>query len=395
MWLAAVGTLAGPARGAPKRALFDNTHAETAGNADWVIDLDQPLPLPDQTTVAAATPRTYWLGAISSWGIDLVKRGYTVATLTSAYGITYGNAGNSYDLSNFDVFIVPEPNTVFSAAESTAIFNFVRDGGGLVAVADHINSDRNGDGIDSPRIWNKLDALRLWGASFDVSGVHSNFTEVWSTNVSTDPSDSTIVGPEGTVNGLEFHNGAAMTLYPALNSAVRGSVWRNGYPQGTTAVMAGHSVYGNGRIFFVGDSSPVDDGSAAPGNSSIFDGWAEAAGGDSLLLLNATAWVTRRPPAPLAVEPSGPVVREPYPNPFRGSVRVTLDLPRAMEVSVDVFDVRGRHVRGLARARFEAGAHDIAWDGLLAGGERAPVGVYFVRARMGTTSRSWRLMRVR
>ena len=89
---------AAPASAALKRALFDVTHAETAGNADWQIDTDQPLPLPDQSTVTQATPRTYWLGAISSWAIDLVKRGYQVTTLTSAYGITYGNAGNPYDL---------------------------------------------------------------------------------------------------------------------------------------------------------------------------------------------------------------------------------------------------------------------------------------------------------
>jgi hypothetical protein len=394
-WLVAIAIHAGPAAAAPKRALFDNTHAETASNADWVIDTDQPLPLPDQATVTAATPRTYWLGAISSWGIDLVKRGYQVATLTSAYGITHGNAGNLYDLSNFDVFIVPEPNTVFSAPESTAIFNFVREGGGLVAVADHIVSDRNGDGWDSPQIWNKLDAQHRWGASFDVTGANSNFSEVWSTNVSADLSDSTIYGPVGTVNGLEFHNGTTLTLYPVLNPTVRGSVWRNGSPHGNSAVMAAHSVYGNGRVFFVGDSSPVDDGSAAPGNSSIFDGWAEAAGGDSLLMMNATLWATRRDAPALAVEPSPSRLLAPFPNPFRASVRMRLELARAEVVSVGVFDVSGRQVRGLAQGTVEAGAHDVTWDGLTSEGQSAPAGLYLVQARAGAVARSWRLMRLR
>jgi hypothetical protein len=133
--LALALSVALPAIAAQKKALFDNTHAETAGNADWQLDTDQPVPVPTQVNVTWATPRTYWLGAVSSWGIDLVKRGYSVATLTTAYGITYGNAGNAYDLSNFDVFIVPEPNTRFTAAESTAIFNYVWNGGGLVTVA--------------------------------------------------------------------------------------------------------------------------------------------------------------------------------------------------------------------------------------------------------------------
>ena len=137
---------------AARKALFDNTHAETAGNADWVIDSDQPLPVPDQSTIRPGTARTIWVGAISSWAVDLVKRGYNVATLTSAYGITYGNTGNPYDLSKYDVFIVDEPNTRFTRAESTAVFNYVRDGGGLVAVCDHGQSDRNNDGVDSPQV---------------------------------------------------------------------------------------------------------------------------------------------------------------------------------------------------------------------------------------------------
>ena len=52
---------------AQKRALFDNFHAETAGNADWTIDNDQPTPAPAQSAIVPSTPRTYWTGAISSW----------------------------------------------------------------------------------------------------------------------------------------------------------------------------------------------------------------------------------------------------------------------------------------------------------------------------------------
>jgi hypothetical protein len=99
----------------------------------------------------------------------------------------------------------------------------------------------------------------------------------------------------GAVTGLAFHNGSSMTLYPAINPTVRGEVWMTGLSQSsTTGLMAASSVYGNGRIVFASDSSPADDGSAAPGNSSIFDGWGEAGATDSTLFLNATLWVTRR-----------------------------------------------------------------------------------------------------
>ncbi|MBI5838128.1 MAG: T9SS type A sorting domain-containing protein [Candidatus Eisenbacteria bacterium] len=302
-----------PASAAQKRVLFDNTHAETAGNADWIIDTDQPLPVPDQSTVTMATPRTTWLGAISSWGIDLAKRGVYVATLTSAYGITYGNIGNPYDLSKFDAFVIPEPNTPFSAAESTAIFNFVRDGGGIVAVGDHNASDRNSDGWDSPRIYNALDAQKLWGVHWNVTGEGNNNFSQTSTNVASSASDSVLHGPVGDVTGLAFHAGDSFVLYPGINATVRGEVWMNGVPQSsTTQVMAASVVYGNGRIVFVGDSSPADDGSAQPGNSNIFDGWGEAGATDSTLFMNATYWVMRRDVA--AADTTRPVATVIAPN---------------------------------------------------------------------------------
>ncbi|MEQ1833800.1 MAG: Ig-like domain-containing protein, partial [Candidatus Eisenbacteria bacterium] len=276
---------------AAKRALFDNFHFETAGNADWTIDDNQPTPSPAQGAIVPSTPRTYWLGAISSWGVDLVKRGFTVTINNAA--ITYGNAANPLDLSNFDVFIVPEPNNLFTAAEATAIKNFVRDGGGLIAVGDHDVSDRNGDGIDSPKSWNALDPTFEFGVHWGTAGDANNNIVQTSSNVRAVASDSLTRGPEGNVTALAFHNGTTFTLHPEVNPTVRGEVWMTGLPQtSTTGVMAASAQYGSGRVFFCGDSSPIDDGSAQPGNNNIFDGWAEVA--DSVLFLNATLWATRR-----------------------------------------------------------------------------------------------------
>ncbi len=312
--LVLLGLLAAwPATAAPTKVLFDNLKGETAGNADWIIDTDQPLPIPDQSTVTAGTARTYWLGAISSWGIDLVKRGFQVATLGSGYPISYGNAANAHDLSKYDVFVLPEPNSPFSAAESIAIFNYVRDGGGLIVVTDHNASDRNGDGWDSPEVYNALDATRLWGIHAGTVGDANNNIVQTSTNVNASLSDSIIRGPVGNVTGLAFHNGTTFTLYPALNPTVRGEVWMTGVAQGsTTSAMAASAVYGNGRVVVVGDSSPMDDGSAQPGNSSIFDGWGEAGATDSTLFMNAVYWAARRGVA--AGDTQAPVVNLTAPN---------------------------------------------------------------------------------
>jgi hypothetical protein len=101
------GGTAGGGGGIPpggKKFLFDATKAETAGNADWVIDEDngtpQRIPTPAQSTIVASTPETFWTGALSSWGIALVKAGNSVETLPSGTAITFGNASNPQDLAN-------------------------------------------------------------------------------------------------------------------------------------------------------------------------------------------------------------------------------------------------------------------------------------------------------
>ncbi len=292
--LLALTVFAAPAFANPK-ALFDNYHAECAGNADWEIDDQQPIPSPAQSGIGPATAFTYWQGAISSYGVSLVKRGYTVHTNTAAF--TYGNSGNTYDLSNYDVLIIPEPNTLFTAAEITAIESFVQNGGGLVAICDHSGSDRNNDGYDSPMIYNAMDPSHtFFGIHWGVSGDANNSITQVSTNVAPSASDSITHGPEGACVGVSFNAGGTFTLYPSANSSVRGEVWMNGVAQtSASSVMAASARYGSGRIFMIGDSSPVDDGSAVPGNSSIYNGWdGEASGGDSTIFLNATEWAVRR-----------------------------------------------------------------------------------------------------
>ncbi|MGW3463527.1 hydrolase, partial [Streptomyces olivaceoviridis] len=60
------------------RVLFDNAHAETAGNADWIISTSQPDPLGQDSTPSAETD---WTGALSSWGVALQKTGdYSLKT---------------------------------------------------------------------------------------------------------------------------------------------------------------------------------------------------------------------------------------------------------------------------------------------------------------------------
>jgi uncharacterized membrane protein len=275
---------------AQKKYLFDATKAETAGNADWVIDQDaspQRIPTPLQSTVTANTGGTYWTGAISSWGIALVNAGQKVETLPSGTAITYGNANNAQDLSKYDVYVVDEPNIRYTAAEKTAIINFVKNGGGLFMISDHTISDRNNDGWDSPAIWNDLMtnntvANNPFGFKIDLTNISQ-----LSGNVLLGNANPILNGLQGNVTQLEFNNGATLTIN--ANNA-KGLIWKSNVAQNNSNLMAANATYGTGRVFVVTDSSPMDDGSGAPGNR-LFNGWGVYS--HTTLFMNASLWLAK------------------------------------------------------------------------------------------------------
>ena len=72
---------------------------------------------------------------------------------------------------------------------------------------------------------------------------------------------------------------------------------------------------------------------------------------------------------------------EPHPVPFEGEVRFSIHLREASEVTLDVFDVRGRRARSLAGGACRMGVHHHVWDGKDDAGRAASAGVYFVCCR--------------
>lgn len=280
--------------GGAKKFLFDNTKAETAGNADWVIDQDaspQQIPTPLQSTITASTPETYWTGALSSWGIALVKAGNIVETLPSGTAITYGNASNPQDLSNYNVFVIDEPNIRFTAAEKTAILNFVSNGGGLFMISDHTVSDRNNDGWDSPAIWNDLMTNNgVVNNPFGFSVDLTNITQLTANVLTGNATNPILHGSQGNVTQLDFHNGATVTINSTANPGVQGLVWKTGAAQNSSNIMAASSTYGTGRVFIVTDSSPMDDGTGAAGNT-LFNGWTTYS--HIPLFMNASLWLAK------------------------------------------------------------------------------------------------------
>jgi SprB repeat/Secretion system C-terminal sorting domain len=303
------------------KILFDAIKAETAANADWIIDADtynvgfgtgvptiggsgteanpQRFPTPLQNTVTASTSESYWKGGLSSWGIECVKKGYQVETLPIGGKITYNDPTNVQDLSNYKVFIVCEPNILFTASEKAALLAFVQNGGGLFMISDHDNSDRNFDGYDSVAIWNDwmTGASNPFGISFDID----DFSQT-SSNLSTTAAPM-LNGSFGAVTKVQFSGGTSLTLNTTANGSVKGIVYKTGFSNtGNTGAMVATATYGAGKVAAMGDSSPADDGTGDP-NDVLYDGWIADAGGTGnhrKLLMNITEWLASASVTPIS-----------------------------------------------------------------------------------------------
>jgi len=297
-----------------QKILFDNTKSEEAGNADWVIDHTEPIPSPAQSGISSSSSETYWDGAISAWGVEMVQRGFTVETLPSYRDISYGNSSNSQDLSNYDIFVLCEPNNPFTSSEKTAIMNFVQNGGGLFMVADHESADRDNDGWSAYTAFNDLinnngiNNNKAFGMLFTNPDFINDYPNH---NTIGDSNDPLLHGAAGNVYGMEFHGSASMTVYPNSNSTVKPVVFRSGYStSGTTEVMVAYSRYGQGKVVGLVDSSPADDGTGNSGDN-LYDGWNEQDNG--ILITNATLWLADQSNAVNKINKNTFV--EVYPNP--------------------------------------------------------------------------------
>ena len=271
----------------PYKVLFDDAHAETAGNADWVISSSRPDPLKENANPQVGTD---WTGGISSWGVALQKTGrYSLMTNTSA--ITYGTSSNSLDLSNFNALILPEPNSLFTASEKTAILTFVHNGGGLFMIADHKGSDRNNDGYDSLHIFNDLMSNSgvgndPFGITFDVAQIAHDYP-----GVDTPKPDPILQGPFGTGTTSLINQGTTETISPTDNSNVVGVIYTTGSSNtGTTGVFIARSTYGSGRVIATGDSSAIDDGTCESGHT-CYNGWGDSGAQNNILYPNGTEWL--------------------------------------------------------------------------------------------------------
>lgn len=372
---------------AQNKILFDATKAEMCSNADWIIDADnhniffnstthipyvssgattgasnpQRIPTPAQSGITAATLETYWDGGISAIAVDCAKQGYTVESLPFNGAITYGNSTNAQDLSNYKVFVVTEPNTLFTTTEKTAIMNFIANGGGLMMICDHAGSDRNNDGNDPPTVWNDFlsnngvanDGL---GITFDILSNISGTSTTFAPLTITSPYYSIFHGTFGVPTQVKWTSGATMTVNTTNNTSVKGLVFKSGSTTtGTTNVFVAASTYQTGKVFAVGDSSIIDDGTGDTGDTLYTGYTVDASGNHQKLLMNGMIWLM----TPLLNNNKNAFDTTHFsiaPNPTQDKqLHFTFTLDEVQNTTITLYDTLGRTVKELPLNQLNSG----------------------------------------
>ncbi|NIK79024.1 DNA/RNA endonuclease YhcR with UshA esterase domain [Paenibacillus castaneae] len=289
---------------AGKKVLFDNTHAQTAGAADWVID-----------------------GAFSDFGNALANDGYYVKELRKSAPFNYD------DLKNYDVFIIAEPNIPFKQSEQAAMEQYVQGGGSLFFIADHYNADRNKNRWDGSEVINGYrrgawtdpakgmsTEERNSAAMQDVVSsdwLSTKFGVRFRYNALGDIDANQIVAPAqafGITTGVSkvaMHAGSTLAItdptkakgivyLPQTNEAWASAVDQGVYNGGGIAEgpYVAVSKVGAGKAGFIGDSSPVED--ATPKylreetgtKKTTYDGFKEQ--DDGVLLVNMVNWLSKK-----------------------------------------------------------------------------------------------------
>ncbi|MFE4712687.1 chitinase N-terminal domain-containing protein [Paenibacillus sp. NPDC056722] len=289
---------------AGKKILFDNTHEQTAGAADWVID-----------------------GAFSDFGNALAQNGYYVKELRKTTPITLS------DLSAYDVFITAEANVPYKASEQQAMAQYVQNGGSIFFIADHYNADRNKNRWDGSEAFNGY-RRGAWdnpakgmsaveAASDAMQGVVSSdwlaneFGVRFRYNALGDINATNIVPPNQAfgittgVSAVAMHAGSTIAILdPNRAKGIvylpqTSAAWPNAVDQGVYSgggVAEGPYVAvakkGAGKAAFIGDSSPVED--ATPkylredtgAKKTTYDGFKEV--DDGKLLVNTVNWLAKK-----------------------------------------------------------------------------------------------------
>ncbi len=81
-----------------------------------------------------------------------------------------------------------------------------------------------------------------------------------------------------------------------------------------------------------------------------------------------------------------------HPNPFNHETIIKFSLPQQNDVKLMIFDINGKLVRNLSENTYNAGIHNVRWDGRGNSGKVVASGIYIVRMNSGNRQFSHRIL---
>lgn len=75
-----------------------------------------------------------------------------------------------------------------------------------------------------------------------------------------------------------------------------------------------------------------------------------------------------------------------YPNPFNPSTTITIELSKASELRLEIFNLKGEMIRQLDSSAQDAGTYSLLWNGLNDSGKACGSGIYLLKLTTGGES---------
>lgn len=196
--------------------------------------------------------------------------------------------------------------------------------------------------------------------------------------------------------------GAADVSTPSVTADDLGNVYvvwedcRSAEPELYFKSRSGGVWSENERLTFAQGASSLP--TIAAGSGTVCVAWTDSRDGNAEIYFRARPTGTGTavmegltvPPGEGAVSLSPP-----FPVPFVSRTRFSFSLAEPTNVSLNVFDVAGRHVRSLTSGRYGAGTHWLHWEGRNTANQPVAPGVYFIRCATPAGGDVRRVVRLR
>jgi hypothetical protein len=88
-------------------------------------------------------------------------------------------------------------------------------------------------------------------------------------------------------------------------------------------------------------------------------------------------------------------LKQNYPNPFNPETNIQFMVPKASNVSIEIFNILGQRVKSLVSESKEAGVYSVRWDGANEDGQNVPSGVYFYKMVAGDFAQTNKMIMLR